>query len=116
MDHTGLGGQRRELDRRLGRGEVDHRVGLGEGRQGIVGDGHAQSGAAHRGAGILADPVMAGPFQRGDQAAFVGGGDGLKQHPAHPAGRAGNDDAGDAVCGGLPLSPPVAWQGVGERD
>ena len=104
MDGPGGGGGLGECQRGLWRGEVDHGIDLCEGRLGILGDRHAQRGAAHRLAHVAADPVMPGPFDRGGKLHLVAGGDLADQHLAHAAGGACH-----GIAGGLAhtLSPAV---------
>ena len=55
-------------------------------------DPDEQTGAAHRSAQILPDPVMPGPLHSPGQARLVRGQHGLHQHPAHAARRARHHD------------------------
>ena len=56
MGDARLGGERRELDGRGGRGEVDDRVGVEHQRQRIDHDRQAARRAAGEGGGVMAEP------------------------------------------------------------
>ena len=91
MDDARLRGIAGEFDRRGRRGEIEHAVGLGEGRQRIVGDRHADACRAGELAGILAEMRRAGALDRAGDARARHGVDGADQRLAHAAGRAHHD-------------------------
>ena len=64
MDDARLRGVAGEFDGRRRHGEVEHAVGLGEGRQRIVGDRHVDRADAGDLAGILAEMRRAGALDR----------------------------------------------------
>ena len=93
MDCTRLCRQRGEFHGRLRRGEIDDRLPLGDGRNRIVTDQHTGIGTPDQGANVLADPVIARPFNRADQFGVAAVQNGLQQHPPHTARRTGDHNS-----------------------
>ena len=93
MHDARLRGVAGELDGRGRHGEVEHAVGLGEGRQRIVGHGHVDRADAGDLAGILAEMRRAGPLDGAGDAHAFHGVDGADQRLAHAAGGAHDDQA-----------------------
>ena len=92
VDEPGLRRQLGVGERRLGDGEVEHRLAAGEDLERVVLDDHADRLAAHRLADVPADPLVPGPL--GDAAEGGAGrlADRLDQHPAHAPGGADHRD------------------------
>ena len=82
-----------KLDACGGNAEIEHAIGLCEGRQGIVGDGDAQRSDAGEFAGILAEIWGAWPFDRRRDARPGNRVDGANQRLAHAAGGSYDDEA-----------------------
>ena len=93
MDGACLRSETGKCDRGGGRGEVDHGLRLGKSLYRVIRHGHANRLAASDHTDILADPVVAFPFQEPHKAAFVRGQHRFGQHLAHLARCAGDHDA-----------------------
>ena len=87
-----------ELDRRGGRGEIEHAVRPGEDRQRIIGDRHLDRSEAGDLADIAAEIVGARALDGADDARARYGVDRAYQRLPHAAGRSDHDKAHIAHC------------------
>jgi hypothetical protein len=92
--HTQFAAHRQVRQRAFGPREVDQHVGAGQALVQVGGDGHAGD-TAQEGAGVTAQRRAAGQVERAAEPGVGAVDDGLDQHAAHAARRAGNGDVDD---------------------
>lgn len=92
VNRTGLRGKGRQCNRRGRGGEVNDGLRRGKRRKRIIRHLDTERGSAHGRSEILTNPVMPGPFQRTDKAAFVAGGNQPNQCLTHAARHAIDHD------------------------